>query len=445
MRIAYVHYIETRDSAFNHVRQFVDAARRLGHEVDVYSPRRAAPVSEGSASTPSRRSRRSMIRTAAAKYLHEPRLLAQNVAYLPAEIGFLRRQQPDVLLARDAPLVTSYLISARRLRVPLVVEANAPVLESRLYQPEYWNLPILPQWLEGRKLARADRIVVVSQALKAHFETRHELDPEKITVAHNGADLSRFSSRKSWDRSIPGSFRAGQVVGFVGSLHAWHGPRLLAQMIRDVARLRPATCFIVVGTGPGYPEVQALTAALDGRIYFPGSVSHERVPGFVTSFDVAVMPDSNTYGSPMKVVEWMAAAKPIAAPRYAPLEELIQSGTHGLLFEPGDRHALTTAVLRLLDETDYARSLGRAAFEKARTELSWEQNARRVLQACFATTRQQGERRAATGPRAARQLATLSKSSPAPGHVDRGSYRDQYPESLEATHSARPRRSNSRS
>ena len=44
MRIAYVHYLDAGDTALNHVRQFTDAARALGHEVAVHAMNLAPPV-----------------------------------------------------------------------------------------------------------------------------------------------------------------------------------------------------------------------------------------------------------------------------------------------------------------------------------------------------------------------------------------------------------------
>jgi glycosyltransferase involved in cell wall biosynthesis len=78
----------------------------------------------------------------------------------------------------------------------------------------------------------------------------------------------------------------------------------------------------------------------------------------------------------------MAAGKAIVAPRYVPLEDVIDDGVQGLLFPPRDCEALVRSVLRLVDGPELRRSLGRAAAERACSSLSWEHNARRVLEAC---------------------------------------------------------------
>ena len=107
-------------------------------------------------------------------------------------------------------------------------------------------------------------------------------------------------------------------------------------------------------------------------------------PGLVASLDVGVMPESNFYGSPLKVIEWMAAAKAVVAPSYAPLTDVIDHGVHGLLFAPGDLSSLVASVIQLIDEPHLRHSLGRAAAARVRAELTWTDNARRVLSACEA-------------------------------------------------------------
>ena len=57
-----------------------------------------------------------------------------------------------------------------------------------------------------------------------------------------------------------------------------------------------------------------------------GLVRHAAVGQWIRQMDIAVLPDSNDYGSPMKIFEYMAAAKAIVAPDYGPVEEGLNNG-----------------------------------------------------------------------------------------------------------------------
>jgi len=110
-----------------------------------------------------------------------------------------------------------------------------------------------------------------------------------------------------------------------------------------------------------------------------GGVPHERVPRLVASFDIGVLPDTSFYACPLKIVEWMAAGRAVVAPRYGPVEELLEDGVQGVLFEPRDLDGLVGAVLRLVDRPRLARELGTAAALRAHGALGWTDNARRVV------------------------------------------------------------------
>jgi glycosyltransferase involved in cell wall biosynthesis len=378
MRIAYVHYLDEGDTALNHVRQFTEAARTLGHEVTVHAMNLAPPAEARAQGRGWMQARRALQRRLG-RWLHEPKELAWNVRYVQKQAALLARTPADVLLVRDDALNASCVPVARRLGLPLVLEVNAPAAELELYRDDHWHVPWVGPRMEGWKLRRAQMVTVVSSALRDHLTARHGLAPEHFVVVPNGADVQRFRPETPRDPALPAG---GPVVGFVGSFDRWHGTELLARMMVEVGRRRPDVRFVLVGDGPGLPEVRAAVAPLDGRVLVTGKVPHDRVPGLVAAFDAGVAPDSGFYMSPLKVLEWMAAGTAVIAPAHGPLREVIDDGVHGLLFEPGSFEGLVGAVLRVVDDPALRRSLGAAAAARARGSLTWEDNARRVLGAC---------------------------------------------------------------
>ena len=112
---------------------------------------------------------RGFLKRVLGRYLHEPKELLWNPFYVRKERRLLSRAPPDVLLVRDHLMTSSCLRVARSLSLPLVLEMNAPAVESRLYLDEYWHLPFVPEYLEGRKLREADTVTVVSSALRDHL------------------------------------------------------------------------------------------------------------------------------------------------------------------------------------------------------------------------------------------------------------------------------------
>ncbi len=379
MHVAYLHYLYGQDTALHHVRQFAAAARELGHRVDVHAMN-LAPAGGGDGKTSLSGRLRRALKRRFSRYLHDPKELYWNLRYVRRELALLRPEPPDVLLVRNHHLGVSCVPVARRLGVPLVLEVNAPAAEARQYFGEYSHLGRLQEWTSRWKLRRADAVVVVSSALKSHLAARYRLDPERISVATNGADLERFRPETPPDPEFP-RHEAEPRIGFVGSFQQFHGLDLLAGMTQRVAAARPAARFLFVGGGAGAERLRR-RLDLGDRAAFTGRVPHQRVPGLMASLDVGVLAEAAPYQCPLKLIELMAAGKAIVAPRHGPIEELVADGAEALLFEPRDLDALVSRVLEFADNLRLRRDLGRAAARRAHASLSWRDNAWQVLAAC---------------------------------------------------------------
>jgi glycosyltransferase involved in cell wall biosynthesis len=111
---------------------------------------------------------------------------------------------------------------------------------------------------------------------------------------------------------------------------------------------------------------------------FAGEVPHSRIPLYVAAMDIAIIPDFNTYGSPMKLFEYMAMRKAIVAPDVPPIREVIEDGKTGILFERGNVAQALEGIERLIENEQLRHDLGRRARAKVVRSYTWDQNAERI-------------------------------------------------------------------
>ncbi|MFY9556630.1 MAG: glycosyltransferase, partial [Blastocatellia bacterium] len=129
---------------------------------------------------------------------------------------------------------------------------------------------------------------------------------------------------------------------------------------------------------------------------FTGRVSHDEVPAFLDACDILVSPHvdstdgSKFFGSPTKLFEYMAMAKPIVASRLGQIGDVIIDGENGLLVEPGDANALARAIERLAYDEALRARLGASARQTVIKRYTWKHNAARVFEA-VATGRSDAE------------------------------------------------------
>ena len=263
--------------------------------------------------------------------------------------------------------------------MPVVVEVNTPyVLAWDIYDKLYFKR--YAKKVERYVIDTADIVVTVSTALK-ELLVDQGVDAEKIMVTPNAINPDHLASVQRGVVRQQYGLNDRVVIGFVGSLRRWHGIDLLMNAIPRVLSHDKQCHFLIVGTGEleGELRSQMRNMGMQDRVTFAGRVPHDRVLDFVDAMDVGLMPNSNFYGSPMKVFEYMAMKKATIAPRLGPLEEVITHGWSGWLTVPGDEDSLVEAIGRLASDSDLRRDLGENACRHVLANHTWQTNAQRVV------------------------------------------------------------------
>jgi glycosyltransferase involved in cell wall biosynthesis len=202
------------------------------------------------------------------------------------------------------------------------------------------------------------------------------VDADKIRLIPNGIPALAGGDGAEVRREL-GIEPSAPVLGVVCELRA---QKALEVLFEAAARLRagfPALTVLIAGDGPerGRLEAEVRRFGLEGTVLLLGI--RRDVPALLDALDVAVL-SSDYEGSPLSVLEYMAAGKAIVSTRVGGVPGLVEDGREALLVEPRDSEALAGAVAKLLREPAEARRLGEAARERQRREFSLEAMVRRI-------------------------------------------------------------------
>lgn len=394
MNILYHHRTFSRDGQEIHVRALQRALVAEGHRVREVA---LAPKGVGSGPEASPRVGRATGQRLLRRTLALPTLLREIAEYSYTPVGLRRLTaahrgfRTDFIYERYAFGNAAGVLAARRLGLPLVLEVNSP-LSLELAGTRGVALPSLARRVERFILSRADLVCVVSEQLRdlaAGLGAR----PERTVVMPNGVDLELFRQpppdelRARVRRELLDGLddrRIGGVVvaGFVGYFRAWHR---LDDLLEAVAGCALENLHLaVIGDGQRAEELRRMAGELgvSDRIHWLGPRPPEAVPDLLAGLDMAVVSGIPPYACPLKLIEYMAAGLPVAAPDQPNIRELVHDRENALLFSPSRPGSLADALAALVTDPRLRSRLGRAARGVVeRRRLTWRDNARRVVSA----------------------------------------------------------------
>jgi glycosyltransferase involved in cell wall biosynthesis len=267
----------------------------------------------------------------------------------------IREFRPDIVHTHTAKAGLLGRLAAYLNHVPIIVHTfHGHVLRG------YFSRPKEAVFVQAeRALARATtRLIAVSEHVRDELLAMGVGRRERFEVIRLGFDLSSFlrDDRRTGEiRRALGLSPATRTVGIVARLVPIKAHEVFLDMAADVAASHPDVAFLIVGDGECREaiEADARRRGLGAKVHFLGwRADVDRV---YADLDVVVLTSRNE-GSPVALIEAMAAARPVVATRVGGVGELVGDG--GLLADVDDARGLARGVRRLLDDPALAARLG---------------------------------------------------------------------------------------
>jgi glycosyltransferase involved in cell wall biosynthesis len=289
----------------------------------------------------------------------------------------LRQHSAAVYYERYAFFLVMGVMLAKWYRRPVLLEVNEVV---GLKRARGQVLVSLARWIERAVFQRADAIFTVSSLLKQEVLRRGALEGT-VHVMPNAVNPQWFehtdcSMQLCQERGLADA----TVVGFVGWFDYWDRLDLLVDVVRELRDQYPALRLLLVGDGPVTPTLQATIRQhdLESAVTLTGPVPRTEVPHYIDVMDICVLPDSNAFGSPLVLFEFMARGKAVIAPDLSPIRDVVEDHVTGLIVQPGDTAALKHALTQLLEDNCLRSRLGQQARQHVMEHHTWDANGHRV-------------------------------------------------------------------
>lgn len=300
-----------------------------------------------------------------------PRILLNRLTMLGRTLGrfsrYIRQHAIDVV---DAHLGPGSLVGVAAGKV-----THTPVAVTT-YHVESWQ----PLWLWRRVhpsvLRSASAVITDSESCGNDVRAFMRRPKAAITIIPNGIDPPASERSRTEMRNalgLPDDPKI-RVIGQVATLMASKGQTVLVDAAKIVLQRVPTAAFLIVG----YPRDHAYRDALVRRAEELGISARVRVTGFPGNIgDVWKAIDIHAHPTlldslPQAIMEAMSLGLPSVVTPIAGIPTMVDDEKTGLIVPAGDPEALAAALIRLLEDPAMAQRLGRAAFERYRSNYTTE-------------------------------------------------------------------------
>ncbi|MDW7972575.1 MAG: glycosyltransferase family 4 protein [Thermodesulfovibrio sp.] len=290
--------------------------------------------------------------------------------------------------------------------VPLILEHNGSetwmskhwsAKKGRLYEllKNTYNEKFLfkiMNYVEKYNTETSSIIVVVSNALKEHL-AKHGVDNHKIIVNPNGVDPDIYRP-DIYAKDIIDKYELSDkvVIGFIGTFEFWHGveniPLAYGKLLLEHPELRKTTRLMLIGDGPKMKKVEEniKKMKIQHNVILTGTIPQHEGPRYLSACDILMNPtipnpdNTEFFGSPTKLFEYMAMGKAIICSDMAQMSEILKHKVDAYLVKPGDIDGMARAMKELIYDKNLREYIGRNAREKVIASFTWDKHVQRIIE-----------------------------------------------------------------
>jgi glycosyltransferase involved in cell wall biosynthesis len=312
--------------------------------------------------------REGSMRDLATKHGVEPRVLRElgrevsplnDLRAMLAMYRLIRASRPHIVHTHMAKAGTAGRLAARLARVPIVVHTfHGHTFHS------YWGPVKSAVFLQIERTlgTMTDQVVAITDAQKSDIASYGVAPLSKIKTIPLGLEIEpmleaeQHRGKLRADLGLPAD---RQLIGIVARLVPIKAHEVFLEAAARIRAQMPNATFLIIGDGERRSELEALAHQL-------GVMDVTRFVGWrsdmrevYADLDVVTL-CSNNEGSPVALIEALAAARPVVSTRVGGVPNVVQDGESGLLVPAGDSPAFAEAVLTMLRDPGRAARFGQA-------------------------------------------------------------------------------------
>lgn len=284
----------------------------------------------------------------------------KDIGVLIKLYNIMRKERPDIVHTHTAKAGTLGRIAALCAGVPVKVHTFHGHIFDGYFSPLKAKLFLL---IERTLALITDKVITVSDLIQAEIVGRLKVTGvSKSLVMPLGLELEKFvdcHKNKGRLRSRIGADDSTLLVGIVGRLVPIKNHKMFIDVCRAVRdeKIGLKVKFVIIGDGELRPYLEDLVSksGLNDTVVFTGWI--EDLTSVYADLDIVALTSLNE-GTPVSIIEAMAAAKAVIATDVGGVRDLFDDGANGVLISNGDADGFRKELVALLMDAQRRRLLG---------------------------------------------------------------------------------------
>ncbi len=271
----------------------------------------------------------------------------------PTIVKIIKDLDPDFIIMESASwslyyLILFYLIKFKRVKAKIIYHAhNVEYLLRK--QKNNIIIATLTRLAEYILLKRTDLFFAVSEIDSVYFEKLYGLKPKVLSSGINAELFDKVTSEDMNNIRVKYGLY-GKLVLFMGLTDYKPNKQAIDFLINKVfpivIKSRLDAKLVIIGGKTKYKKEWLLN---------PGNIPFTEIPSFIKACDVCVAPIFTGSGVRIKILEYLAAAKPVVS-TYKGIEGIRVKEGDGVLIA-NEIDSFAEKILYLLDKTEIAEKI----------------------------------------------------------------------------------------
>ncbi|MFH0925719.1 MAG: glycosyltransferase [bacterium] len=286
-------------------------------------------------------------------------------------LRLVRREKIELVVTYHEASDLLGMVVAKFCRIPII--SNRRDMGFKLSNRQIYIYRLIDRYF--------DKIITVSEAVKAKVIEREKVPSRDILTIYNGLDLTEFDRLSKESISLHPAFNQKLrtknqeiIVGMVAGIKSIKGHKYFVEAASLVLKEFSKVKFLLVGCDHNEPTCsfeilmrQAEKLGIKDRIIYVGH--QQNIPNILLNMDISVL-SSLSEGFSNTVIESMAAGLPVITTNVGGNPEAVDDRITGFIVPPADEKKLAEGIIKLLENPQIGRRMGKNGRDKVKRLFS---------------------------------------------------------------------------